>query len=166
MYQLSVFLWLKLKSLLFQKEIRSLWEKFLCHDVLWSFFTVSPFFFNLNYFRYVSKMDLAEELNWMREPTGGCLAKAWKKVFVLVWTKYSHKYFIKKQFISSTKFFFRNAQNWLLYMSLPLLNPYGEIGSGYPTNVYDGNPLSLPILRQRWCCLVYDVYWLLDGCCM
>jgi hypothetical protein len=28
-------------------------------------------------------------------------------------------------------------------------NPSGEIGSGYPTYVYDGNRLSLPILRQK-----------------
>jgi hypothetical protein len=26
--------------------------------------------------------------------------------------------------------------------------------------------LSLLILRQRWCCLLYDVYWLPDGCCL
>jgi hypothetical protein len=38
-------------------------------------------------------------------------------------------------------------------------NPIGETGSGYPTNVYDGNRLSLPILRQKialsdvWCLL-------------
>ncbi len=32
---------------------------------------------------------------------------------------------------------------------LPSSNPVGEIGSGYPTNIYDGNSLSLPILRQK-----------------
>ncbi len=26
--------------------------------------------------------------------------------------------------------------------------------------------LSLPILRQRWRCLMYDVYLLSDGCCL
>jgi hypothetical protein len=31
----------------------------------------------------------------------------------------------------------------------PSANPYGDIGSGYPTNVYDGNRLSLPILRKK-----------------
>jgi hypothetical protein len=33
-------------------------------------------------------------------------------------------------------------------MYRPLLTRYGEIGSEYPTNVYDGNRVSLPILRQ------------------
>jgi hypothetical protein len=28
-------------------------------------------------------------------------------------------------------------------------SPIGDIGSGYPTKVYDGNRLSLPILRQK-----------------
>jgi hypothetical protein len=28
-------------------------------------------------------------------------------------------------------------------------NPVGEIGSGYPTNVYDASRFSLPILRQN-----------------
>ncbi len=31
----------------------------------------------------------------------------------------------------------------------PPLNPTGEIGSGYPTNIYDDNRLSLPILREK-----------------
>jgi hypothetical protein len=31
----------------------------------------------------------------------------------------------------------------------PFANPYGEIGSGYPTNVFDGNRLLLPIIRQK-----------------
>jgi hypothetical protein len=34
-------------------------------------------------------------------------------------------------------------------LSRPLLNPIGEIGSGYPTDVDDGNRTSLPILRQK-----------------
>ncbi len=34
-------------------------------------------------------------------------------------------------------------------LSRPLLTQYGEIGSVYPTNVYGGNRLSLPILRQK-----------------
>jgi hypothetical protein len=46
----------------------------------------------------------------------------------------------------------------------PSLTPNGEIGSRYPSNVYDCNRLSLPILRQKQvqvlCC---DVY-LLAGC--
>ncbi len=46
------------------------------------------------------------------------------------------------------------------------LNPIREIGSVYPTNVYDGNRLSLPIPRQNmaqyglWClvtCQMVDV---------
>jgi hypothetical protein len=32
---------------------------------------------------------------------------------------------------------------------LPSSNPVGEIGSGYPTNVFDCDRLSLPILRQK-----------------
>jgi hypothetical protein len=32
---------------------------------------------------------------------------------------------------------------------LPSANPIGEISSEYPTNVYDGNRLSFPILRQE-----------------
>jgi hypothetical protein len=32
---------------------------------------------------------------------------------------------------------------------LPSANLIGEIGSGYPTNVYDGNRLSLPLLTQK-----------------
>jgi hypothetical protein len=35
------------------------------------------------------------------------------------------------------------------FVSHPLLTQYGEIGSGFPTNVYDGNRLLLPILRQK-----------------
>jgi hypothetical protein len=31
----------------------------------------------------------------------------------------------------------------------PSVNPTGDIGCGYPTNVYDGNGLSLPKLRQK-----------------
>jgi hypothetical protein len=34
-------------------------------------------------------------------------------------------------------------------LSRPPLNQYGEIGSRYPTNVYDGNRLPLPVLRQK-----------------
>jgi hypothetical protein len=45
-------------------------------------------------------------------------------------------------------------------IGLASANPIGEIGSGYPTNVYDGNRLSLPILRQKMCYLLYDLYWL------
>jgi hypothetical protein len=36
-----------------------------------------------------------------------------------------------------------------MYVSHPLLNPYGKIGSRYPSNVYHGNRLSFPILRQK-----------------
>ncbi len=47
----------------------------------------------------------------------------------------------------------------------PSANPIGDIGSGYPANVYDGNRLSLPILRQKmaqfWCMMFID---LPDGC--
>ncbi len=42
---------------------------------------------------------------------------------------------------------------------LPSANPIGEISSGYPTNVYDGNRLLFPILRQEMAqVLWYDVY--------
>ncbi len=48
----------------------------------------------------------------------------------------------------------------------PSSNPVGEIGSGYPTNVFDCNRLSLPILRQKiaqsWGMMFID---LPDGCC-
>jgi hypothetical protein len=41
----------------------------------------------------------------------------------------------------------------------PSSTPKGEIGSGYPSNVYDRNRLSLPIQRQKQahvlCCDVY-----------
>ncbi len=40
-------------------------------------------------------------------------------------------------------------------LSRPPLDPIGKIGSRYPTNVYDCDWLSLPILRQK---VVYDVY--------
>jgi hypothetical protein len=52
-----------------------------------------------------------------------------------------------------------------LTVSRRLHNPYGEIGSGYPSMSMIVIGLSLPILRQRWSWLVYDVYWLLNGCC-
>jgi hypothetical protein len=50
-------------------------------------------------------------------------------------------------------------------MSRPLLSPVGEIGSGYPTNVYDCNKLLLPILRQKmaqYCGMMFID--LPDGC--
>jgi hypothetical protein len=50
-------------------------------------------------------------------------------------------------------------------LSHNLLNPYGEIGSEYPSMSMIVISLLLPILRQRWRCLPYDVYELLDGCC-
>ncbi len=34
-------------------------------------------------------------------------------------------------------------------LSRPQPTRFGEISSGYPTNVYDGNRLSLPILRHK-----------------
>jgi hypothetical protein len=43
-------------------------------------------------------------------------------------------------------------------LSCCLLSPYGEIGSGYTSMSMIVIFLSLPILRQRWRCLVYDVY--------
>jgi hypothetical protein len=48
--------------------------------------------------------------------------------------------------------------------TLCLLNPNGEIGSEYPTMSMMVIGISLPILRLRWCCLLYDVLtagWLL-----
>jgi hypothetical protein len=44
----------------------------------------------------------------------------------------------------------------------PSSNPVGEIGSGYLTNVYNCNRLSLLILRQDGAVLTID---LPDGCC-
>jgi hypothetical protein len=45
---------------------------------------------------------------------------------------------------------FRKVMKYCIYVyCLASANPIGEIGSGYPTNVYDGNRLSLPILRQK-----------------
>ncbi len=38
--------------------------------------------------------------------------------------------------------------NIIVFVS-PSSYPVGEIGSRYPTNVYDGNKLLLPILRQK-----------------
>jgi hypothetical protein len=51
-------------------------------------------------------------------------------------------------------------------MSCPLLTPVGETGSGYPTNVYDCNKLSLPILRQKMAQSCGRMFIdLPDGCC-
>ncbi len=49
---------------------------------------------------------------------------------------------------------------------LPSANSIGDIGSGYPANLYDGTGLSFPILCQTkdgavWCMMFID---LLDGC--
>jgi hypothetical protein len=47
------------------------------------------------------------------------------------------------------------------FIVLPSANPIGEIGSRYPNNFYDGNRLSLPILRKKmapflvWCWLTW-----------
>jgi hypothetical protein len=41
----------------------------------------------------------------------------------------------------------RDSTQCTLVVSLST-NPIGDIGSGYPTNVYDGNRLSRLILRQ------------------
>jgi hypothetical protein len=48
----------------------------------------------------------------------------------------------------------------------PPLNPTGEIGSGYPTNIYDDNRLSLPILRKKMV-QSYDLMYVVlpDGYC-
>jgi hypothetical protein len=51
-------------------------------------------------------------------------------------------------------------------LSCRRLNPYGEIGSGNPSMSMMVIGLSLPLLRQRWPCLLYYVYWLPDGCCI
>ncbi len=50
------------------------------------------------------------------------------------------------------------------FRTLCLLIPNGEIGSEYPTISMMVIGISLPILRLRWCCLLYDVLtagWLL-----
>jgi hypothetical protein len=39
-----------------------------------------------------------------------------------------------------------------------MLSSPTNIGSVYPFYVYDGNRPLAPILRQRRCCLMYDVY--------
>jgi hypothetical protein len=55
--------------------------------------------------------------------------------------------------------------NIIVFVS-PSCNPVGGIGSRNPANVYDGNRLSLPILRQKMvqsCGLMYVV--LPDGYC-
>jgi hypothetical protein len=44
--------------------------------------------------------------------------------------------------------------NVLLSANLVLEN----IGFVYPFYAYDGNRPLAPILRQRWCSLLYDVY--------
>jgi hypothetical protein len=45
-------------------------------------------------------------------------------------------------------------------------NTVGEIGSGYPTNVYDGNRLSLPKLGQKMVQSCGRMFIdLPDGCC-
>ncbi len=51
-------------------------------------------------------------------------------------------------------------------LSRRLLDLYGEIDSGYPSMSVIVIGLSLPILRKRWRCLLYYVYWLPVGCCM
>jgi hypothetical protein len=49
---------------------------------------------------------------------------------------------------------------------LPSLNPYRDIGPGNPPMSMIVIGLSLPLLRQRWRCLMHNVYWLPDGCCL
>ncbi len=51
-------------------------------------------------------------------------------------------------------------------MSYRLLNSDGEIGSEYPSMSMIAIGLLLHTLRQRWRCLLYDVYWLPVGYCM
>ncbi len=45
-------------------------------------------------------------------------------------------------------------------LSRPPLTQLENIGSVYPLYAYDSNRPLAPILRQRWCSLLYDVYWL------
>ncbi len=47
-----------------------------------------------------------------------------------------------------------------------LLKPYEEISSGNPSMSKSVTGLSLLILRQRWHCMLYDVYGQLVGCCV
>jgi hypothetical protein len=63
----------------------------------------------------------------------------------------------------------QNLYNYLFAFSarlLPLLSHplllyvLENIGSVYPFYVYDCNRPFAPILSQRWCSLMYDVYWL------
>ncbi len=50
---------------------------------------------------------------------------------------------------------------------LPSANPVLEnISSVYPFYVYDGNRPLAPILRQRRCSLLYDVYWIAWWWCL
>jgi hypothetical protein len=58
---------------------------------------------------------------------------------------------------------------YIFFLLSPSAYPIGEIGSGYPSNVYDGNRLSLPILRQKLeqsCGMIFidlpDSCWYLD----
>jgi hypothetical protein len=47
----------------------------------------------------------------------------------------------------------------------PSSNPVGEIGAGYPTNVYDCNRLSVPILRQKMAQSYGMMFIDLPDCC-
>ncbi len=51
----------------------------------------------------------------------------------------------RKSYLEPVQVYFSCRDNSVL----PSANPIGEIGSGYHTNVYDGNRHSLPILRQK-----------------
>jgi hypothetical protein len=57
--------------------------------------------------------------------------------------------------VGSRKMIQLGRGRWLV--SRRLLNPYREIGSRYPSMSMIVIGLSLPILRQRWCCLLFDV---------
>ncbi len=54
--------------------------------------------------------------------------------------------------------FANRANGSLLPVSRRLLNPYKEIGSRYLSMSMIVIDLSIPILLQRWRCLMYDVY--------
>ncbi len=43
-------------------------------------------------------------------------------------------------------------------VSRPPLTQLENIGSAYPFYVSDGNRPLAPLLRQKWCSLMYDVY--------
>jgi hypothetical protein len=55
---------------------------------------------------------------------------------------------------------------WVSSSGTPCLAVCLTRGSRYPSMSLMVIGLSLPILKQRWRCLMFDVYGLLDDCCL